>query len=301
MAGWAQWIRGGLDALQSKHLLRTLRPIVPIGGAHSSPVKVMLSASTLESWLGDANGAEAAAHRRAAVLACDRAPRGEALHGVTLFSTNDYLGLSSHPRVRRAMSKACEDWGGGPRSSALVAGHTAEQRDLASALAKLKSKEACVLFPSGFAANVAAAACLAASPDVEVFSDELNHASIIDGLRMAMRGDGAKKRLSVYRHCDMAHLESLLSASTAPRRLVITDSLFSMDGDVAPLAALAALRRRYGFLLLVDDAHASLVFGSTGGGVAEAAGVEGEVDVVVGTLSKAETRNPKPAIMNHEP
>jgi len=140
----------------------------------------MLSASTLEDWLGDVNVTEPA-HRRAAALACDRSPRGEALHGVTLFSTseprpdahdaqivhpsseliasdnvetsfasrNDYLGLSSHPRVRRAMSQACEDWGGGPRSSALVAGHTAQQRDLAGALAKLKSKEACVLFPSG--------------------------------------------------------------------------------------------------------------------------------------------------------
>lgn len=191
-----------------------------------------------------------------------------------------------HPRVRQAMSQASADFGSGPRSSALVAGYTADQRDLGRALATLKSKEACLLFPSGFSANMAVAACLAASPDVEIFSDELNHASIIDGLRMATR-NSTLQRLHVYRHCDTAHLEQLLQRSLAPRKMVVTDSLFSMDGDLAPLQALADLRSKYGFLFIVDDAHASLVFGASGGGAAEAAGVTSEVDVVVGTLSKA--------------
>uniref|UniRef100_A0A1D2A4U9 Aminotransferase class I/classII large domain-containing protein n=2 Tax=Auxenochlorella protothecoides TaxID=3075 RepID=A0A1D2A4U9_AUXPR len=206
---------------------------------------------------------------------------------VRLFSLNDYLGLSTHPQVCAAAASAALAVGSGPRSSALVGGYTTHHRELESDLATLAGTEECLLFPSGFAANCSVMAAVAGSPEVEVFSDELNHASLVDGLRLAK---AAGARVQVYRHNDMAHLESLLQASPAKptsRRLVITDTLFSMDGDYAPLARLAELRRAHGFLLAVDEAHATLVCGDRGAGAAEAAGVEGSVDLHLGTLSKA--------------
>jgi 8-amino-7-oxononanoate synthase len=125
---------------------------------------------------------------------------------------------------------------------------------------------------------------LAGDAGCALFSDALNHASLVDGARLAARGGAT---LHVYRHCDAAHLGALLAASPAPRKLILTDSLFSMDGDWAPLAALAALRQRYGAAFLVDDAHATLVCGPNGAGGPAAAGCSGAVDVHVGTLSKA--------------
>jgi len=204
---------------------------------------------------------------------------------LTVFAANDYLGLSSHPEVRAAASAAAAEYGSGPRSSALVCGHTEFHQQLAAALARLKGTESALLFPTGFAANLAVLGTLAVGPSCAIFSDELNHASIVDGARLAARG--ADATLQIYRHNDLDHLQTLLARSAAPRKLIISDSLFSMDGDLADCRGLAALRDQFGALLCLDEAHATLVFGEFGGGVAEAQGVADKVDVHVGTLSKA--------------
>ncbi|GLC45878.1 hypothetical protein PLESTM_001796000 [Pleodorina starrii] len=231
-----------------------------------------------------------------------------------LFSLNDYLGLASHPEVAQAAARVALRAGMGPRSSALVAGYTHSHRQLEEGLAALKGTQDCLLFPTGFAANLAIMTSLSyaapaavatagasgsgssssgssSSSGLAIYSDELNHASIIDGARLASRGGGGDNgavQLHVYRHNDLAHLEELLAATPAGvRRLVVTDSLFSMDGDFADLRGLVALRRRQPFLLAVDEAHATLVCGEGGGGAAEALGVGHEVDLHVGTLSKA--------------
>ncbi len=172
---------------------------------------------------------------------------------------NDYLGLSGHAAVRKSASEAVQAFGMGPRGSPLVAGHTSLHRELEVELAKLKGTEDCLLFPSGFAANMAVITALASGDDVHVFSDELNHASIIDGLRLAVRDPD---RRHIYRHKDMAHLDQLLSQTPSGiRKLVVTDTVFSMDGDVAPLTQLAELRAKHDFLLVVDEAHATLLYG----------------------------------------
>eukprot|EP00899_Mesostigma_viride_P019539 jgi/Mesvir1/27587/Mv07332-RA.1 len=209
-----------------------------------------------------------------------------------LFSGNDYMGLSSHEAVREAAANAGAQLGLGPRASALVCGYTTLHQQLEQALAKLKGTEDCLLFPTGFAANLAVVTALCApgrawreGGAVAIFSDELNHASIIDGTALARFRYGAE--LHVYRHNDLRHLEALLRESQAARKVVITDSLFSMDGDVADLAGLATLRRKYKFLLVLDEAHATCVYGKHGEGLAHAAGVHDQVDLSVGTLSKA--------------
>lgn len=203
---------------------------------------------------------------------------------VTLFSTNDYLGLSGHPRVREAAAEAARREGLGPRASALVCGYTLEHRALEEELAELKGTDTALLFPTGFAANTAVLAALGGNRGSAVFSDALNHASIIDGCRMAAR---AGAELHVYRHGDVDHLSRLLDRSERPRKLIVTDSLFSMDGDLAPLVELVDLKAAHDAWLVVDEAHATLVLGARGGGAAEALDVTGGVDVHVGTLSKA--------------
>lgn len=205
---------------------------------------------------------------------------------ITLYSLNDYLGLSSHAKVREATSLSAQRYGNGPRSSVLVGGYTCYHAALESTLASLKGTETSLLFPTGFAANTSVIAALARDGQIDIFSDELNHASIVDGCRLAARGS----KVHVYRHNDAAHLEALLrGCSDATRRkLIITDSLFSMDGDMADIPALVGLKRKYGALLAVDEAHATLVLGSHGGGVVEEQQVDpGDVDLHVGTLSKA--------------
>ena len=201
------------------------------------------------------------------------------------FAGNDYLGLAGHPDVRRAAAAAAARFGMGSRGSPLVCGHSTLHERLERELAALKGAEAAALFPSGFAANTGVLAALAGRPDAAVFSDALNHASIVDGCRLAARG-GADVR--VFRHLDLADLERRLEGCDRPLKLVVTDSVFSMDGDLADLRGLAQLRARHGFLLMVDDAHGTLVLGGgAGGGAAQAAGVESDVDLAVGTLSKA--------------
>lgn len=202
---------------------------------------------------------------------------------LSLFSSNDYLGLSAHPRVKAAIAAAAERYGTGPRGSALVCGYTDFHLELEDELSALKGAERTLLTPTGYAANMGTIAALGGR-DCEIFSDALNHASIIDGIALARRKGAA---LSVYRHGDVEHLASLMQASDAPRKLIVTDGLFSMDGDLAPLPQLVELRDVYDALLVVDEAHATLVFGGRGAGVAEHFGVSDRVDISIGTLSKA--------------
>jgi 8-amino-7-oxononanoate synthase len=182
-------------------------------------------------------------------------PRGT-LEGadVVSFASNDYLGLSVHPAVRGAAHEALERWGTGAGASRLVTGSRPVHADLEEALAQWKGTEAAICFPTGFTANLGVLSVLG-GPGVRVFSDELNHASIIDGCRIS------RSHVVVYRHRDLGHLDQLLASGNAGQRvpsLVVTDSVFSMDGDVAPVADLAAICARHGALLVIDEAHAVL-------------------------------------------
>jgi len=194
---------------------------------------------------------------------------------------NDYLGYAGDVRLAKAAAKAsCAD-GFGAGASPLVSGHSRAHDALERAIAGLLEADAALVFPSGFAANTAAIAALAGPGDF-IASDERNHASIIDGCRLSRAAVG------VFPHRDMATLDALLAgAGAARRRLVVSDTLFSMDGTIAPLADLCGIARRHGAILLVDEAHATGVFGVRGSGLVEEAGCADGVHVRVGTLSKA--------------
>lgn len=197
------------------------------------------------------------------------------------FASNDYLGLAGDPRVVAAAQVTLADVGVGARASALVAGRTEWHARLEQALARFEGQEAAIFFPTGYAANVGTIAALVDEDDV-VFCDRLNHASLIDGCRLS----GAKLR--VFRHSELDTLERELHKATEFRRkLIVTDSVFSMDGDVAPLRELCDLAERLEAVVLVDEAHGMGVFGEHGRGVCEQLGVEDRVAVRVGTLSKA--------------
>jgi 8-amino-7-oxononanoate synthase len=204
---------------------------------------------------------------------------------VLLLCSNNYLGLADHPEVRRAAADAAMRWGVGSGSSRLVSGTMTIHGRLEERLAEFHSGESCVLFGSGYLANIGAVGALAGRGG-RIFSDELNHASIIDACRLA-RAD-----VHVYRHRDLDHLERCLQRHP-PRRdpnaghLIVTDALFSMDGDVAPLEGIVELARYYGARVLVDEAHAIGTLGPGGRGAVAEAGLEDEVDVVVGTLGKS--------------
>lgn len=197
------------------------------------------------------------------------------------FASNDYLGLAGDPRVRDAAAAALAQCGAGSRASALVCGRTDWHQRLEDRLAAFEGTAAALLFPTGYAANVGTIAALVGRGDV-VLCDRLNHASLVDGCRLS----GA--RLRVYPHRDVEAVErELRKAAGARRQLIVTDSLFSMDGDAAPLRELWAAAERHGAMLLVDEAHATGVFGATGRGLTEELGLEGRPIVKVGTLSKA--------------
>jgi 8-amino-7-oxononanoate synthase len=170
---------------------------------------------------------------------------------VVSFASNDYLGLSAHPAVVAGGVAALERWGAGAGASRLVTGSRPVHTELERALADWKEADAAICFPTGFAANLGALSVLG-GPEVRVLSDELNHASIIDGCRLS------RSQLSIYRHCDLAHLAALLEMDPATPTIVVTDTIFSMDGDAAPVREIAALCRQHGALLLVDEAHAVL-------------------------------------------
>jgi 8-amino-7-oxononanoate synthase len=199
---------------------------------------------------------------------------------VLLLCSNNYLGLADHPRLRRAAADAALSLGTSAGASRLISGSMSIHADLESRLAEFEGTEAALLFGSGYLANTGAIAALAQRDEV-VLSDELNHASIIDGCRLA------RAETFVYRHADTEHLEWGLRRAAGRAALIVTDGVFSMDGDIAPLPELADLARRHGCRLLVDEAHATGCIGPGGRGSVAAAGVTDEVDVIVGTLGKA--------------
>jgi 8-amino-7-oxononanoate synthase len=199
---------------------------------------------------------------------------------VLLLCSNNYLGLADHPRVREAAAEAAMRYGAGSGASRLVSGNMTIHRRLEEQLAAFKRSEACLLFGSGYLANAGVVSTLAHEGDV-VFSDELNHASIIDGCRLS------KAETFVYDHCDTEHLEWGLRQAEGRGSLIVTDGVFSMDGDVAPLERIVELAQRYDARVMVDDAHGTGAVGPDGRGAVAAAGLEDEVDVVVGTLGKS--------------
>jgi len=196
------------------------------------------------------------------------------------FSSNDYLGLATHPRVVAAARSALERWGMGTGASRLVVGDTTAHRALEARLRRFEDAEAVLLFNGGYAANLGLIPALVGKPDA-VFSDALNHASLVDGCRLA------RAQLRVYPHRDVGALAALLDSTPGRRKLVVTDSVFSMDGDLAPLAELVEVCHRAGAALLVDEAHATGVHGQRGAGLCEALGLARAVDVRMGTLGKA--------------
>ncbi|MBI3758758.1 MAG: 8-amino-7-oxononanoate synthase [Deltaproteobacteria bacterium] len=198
-----------------------------------------------------------------------------------MLSSNNYLGLASHPRVKQAAIDATERYGVGSGASRLVAGNLQPLHRLEQNLARLKGTEAAIVFGSGYLANLGTITALMGQGDI-IFSDELNHASLIDGCRLS------KAALKIYRHCDTDHLKVLLDeSSNARRRLIVTDSIFSMDGDCAPLREIVELAHRYDAAIMVDEAHAVGVIGPDGAGLAAELGLQPHITIQMGTLSKA--------------
>ncbi len=197
-------------------------------------------------------------------------------------ASNNYLGLTTHPRLREAALQATRQYGVGSGAVRTIAGTMKIHMELEEKIARFKNVEASVVFQSGFAANSGTVSAVLGKEDF-IVSDELNHASIIDGARLS------KAKILVFRHKDVAHAEEQLkSVSSQPgRKLLITDGVFSMDGDIAPLPGLCDLAEKYGAIMMVDDAHASGVLGKNGRGTIDHFAMHGRVDIQVGTLSKA--------------
>lgn len=200
---------------------------------------------------------------------------------VIQLSSNNYLGLTNHPRLKLAAVRAADQFGAGTGSVRTIAGTFSMHEDFEKQLAAFKHTEAALVLQSGFTANQAVLASILTKEDV-VISDELNHASIIDGIRLT------KAARKIYKHVDLKSLEEALQASSEYRkRLVVTDGVFSMDGNIAPLPEIVELCEKYDALIMVDDAHASGVLGENGRGTVNHFGLDGRVHIQVGTLSKA--------------
>lgn len=200
---------------------------------------------------------------------------------VILLSSNNYLGLANHPRVKRAAINAIEKYGLGSGASRLISGNMSLHEELEERIAKFKGTEKSLLFNSGYTANTGVIPALVGKGDF-IYSDELNHASIIDGSRLS------KAEIKIYPHKDIERLEDLLKRDRGKgKRLIITDTVFSMDGDIAPLKELYELSERYSALLMVDEAHATGVLGKKGRGGVEHFGLEDKNIIQMGTLSKA--------------
>src|SRR6266700_1169118 len=197
-------------------------------------------------------------------------------------ASNNYLGLTTHPKLREAAIAAIKKFGVGSGAVRTVSGTMTIHMALEEKIARFKNTEACVVFQSGFAANAGTVSAILGKEDY-IISDELNHASIIDGARLS------RAKIKVFRHKDVAHAEELLKevAGEPGHKLIITDGVFSMDGDIGPLPALCDLAAKYGAIMMIDDAHSSGVLGHNGRGTADHFQVHGRVDVQVGTLSKA--------------
>jgi glycine C-acetyltransferase len=197
-------------------------------------------------------------------------------------SSNNYLGLTTHPKLRRAAIEATRKWGVGSGAVRTIAGTMKIHMDLEEQIARFKDTEACVVFQSGFAANAGTVSAVLGRDDL-IISDELNHASIIDGCRLS------KATIKIFKHKDLADCERILQETRDwnGKKLLITDGVFSMDGDIAPLPQLCDLAEKYNCIMMVDDAHASGVLGRNGRGTINHLGCHGRVDIQVGTLSKA--------------
>ena len=236
-----EWIKGELKAIRAKNLFRTLTEI-----ASGQSPEILI---------------------------------GGKKH--ILLASNNYLGLSTDPRVMEAAARALSEYGTGSGGSRLVSGSSDLHAELERKIARFKSTEAAILFSSGYLANVGTIATLVGEGDT-VFSDELNHASIIDGCRLS------RARVRVYPHLDTESLRRMVSRSRGGgKRLIVTDTVFSMDGDLADLGEICSISERYGCMLMVDEAHAMGVLGEKGSGATEHFGIEQRVPVVMGTLSKA--------------
>jgi glycine C-acetyltransferase len=197
------------------------------------------------------------------------------------FCANNYLGLANHPRIKEAAKKAIDDYGVGPGAVRTIAGTMGVHIELEKRLAEFKQAEACITFQSGFTANLATIPVLVGKGDV-IFSDELNHASIIDGCRLS------RAKVVRYAHNNVDDLRKKIEETTEyGRRLIVTDGVFSMDGDIAPLDKICDVANEYGIVLMVDDAHGEGVLGNGGRGIVDHFGLHGRVDVEIGTLSKA--------------
>jgi glycine C-acetyltransferase len=198
------------------------------------------------------------------------------------FCTNNYLGLANHPRLREAAKAAVDQWGVGPAAVRWIAGTQALHLELEQRLAAFKGVEDALYVQSGFCANQAAIPPLVGPEDV-IFSDRLNHASIIDGARLS------RAKIIVYEHCEPADAEAKIREHLPNYRrgLLVSDGVFSMDGDIAPLDKLTEVAERYGVLTMVDDAHGEGVLGRGGRGIVDHFGLHGVFDVEMGTLSKA--------------
>lgn len=197
-------------------------------------------------------------------------------------ASNNYLGLANHPKLKEAAIRAVRELGAGTGAVRTITGTMAIHMELERRIAAFKNTEACVVFQSGFTANAGTVSAIL-GPEDHIVSDELNHASIIDGCRLS------KAKIHIFRHRDAAHAEEILAGlqNVAGRKLLITDGVFSMDGDIGPLPQLVEIAEKYGAIMMVDDAHASGVLGRNGRGTVDHFGLHGRVHIQVGTLSKA--------------
>lgn len=197
-------------------------------------------------------------------------------------ASNNYLGLVNHPKLKKAAEKAVREFGVGSGAVRTITGTLAMHLELEEKIATFKHTEACVVFQSGFTANASTVSAIL-TPNDHIISDALNHASIIDGCRLS------RAKIHVFRHKDTEHAEEMLAslADVPGNKLLITDGVFSMDGDIGPLDKLTALAEKYGVIMMVDDAHSSGVLGANGRGTVDHFGLHGRVQIQVGTLSKA--------------
>jgi glycine C-acetyltransferase len=226
---------------------------------------------------------KAGTYQRLRVLesACEPIARFDGREVINLAS-NNYLGLADHPKLIEAAVEAAQKYGAGSGAVRTISGTMSIHMELEHRIAKFKNTEACVVFQSGFAANAGTVSAIL-GPDDHIVSDALNHASIIDGCRLS------RAKIHVFSHKDTSaadkHLQDLAGASG--RKLLITDGVFSMDGDIGPLPALVEIAERHGAIMMIDDAHSSGVLGRNGRGTVDHFGLHGRVDIQVGTLSKA--------------